>query len=421
MAPLEYDVARLDFTDPAVAERQAGFIRAVQRSFHSPRPGAEVVSRYVDMYAEDHVRATGIWLADGAFGAGPDPVATYLSFDGTLNTGASLLPVWMITDVTVSPAHRRRGLLTGMMTADLDEAVAAGAPLAALTASEGTIYGRFGFGPSSWLEKVRVDLGPRFALRHEVPGIRVELVRGEDLGRIPEDNFEALHHATRGSISRPAFYRPWVRGDLDPDTGERDPKVHCAVAVDADENPVGHVSWRHLHDKDGVHTIDLVDLVGRTPAAHLALWRFVAGIDLVDHAEVSMSLTDPLRWALVDPRTIRGRNRYDLLWLRVLDVPAALTARPWHGNGQVALTVTDRLGHADGTWTVTVTDGRAEVAPGGRDAVSLDVEALSSMYLGGVDVGTLVAAGRASGSTGSVGHLATLLGDGQQPSTRTFF
>lgn len=421
MEPIAYEVSTLDLATPDDSGRHEGFVQAIFRAFLEARPSSESARRYLDTAARDQMRATGVWLPESSVGAGPVPVATYMSFDGTLNTGADLVPVWMITDVTVSPAHRRRGLLTRLMKADLEAAVAGGFPLAALTASEASIYGRFGFGPATFRDKVRVDLGPRFALRREIAGVRVEIVAPESLGTIPEDDFTFVHEQMRGSISRPSFYEPWVRGDLDPETGEPDKKVHCAVALDGDDRPVGHVSWKHVGDKQGRSTIDLLDLVGRTTDAHLALWQFVAGIDLVEAAEVSMPGNDPLRWALRDLRTIHVVGREDLLWLRVLDVPAALAARPWRGSGTVALEVSDPLGHAAGRWTVAVRDGVPSVQPGGRDGVHLDAETLASLYLGAVDVGTLAAAGRLTGEADDIAALGALLADTAPPATRTFF
>lgn len=424
MPGLDYDIARLDFLDDTAADRRAGYVRAIHRGFLLPRPDATATARYAECVAADGGRTTGAWLPASAFGSGPEPVATYRSFDGTLNTGAALIPAWMITDVTVSPSHRRRGLLTRLMSADLEEAVAAQAPIAALTASEGAIYGRFGFGPATYRAKARVDLGPRFALREEIAELRVEIVPGDLLGTIPEDDFALLHRRTRGSISRPAQYRPWVRGEYDPDTGKTDDKITCAVALDADEQPVGHVTWKNLGEKNGRQTIEVIDLIGRTPRAHLALWHFVAGIDLVEVAEASMGTDDPLRWALVDPRVVRYAETEDLLWLRILDVEQCLTARRWHGEGQLTLEVTDRLGHAEGVWTITVTGGRAAISPAAQDKraqLTLGVDALSALYLGGVDARTLAAAGRIDGDEEATSRLAGLLGDARPPTTDTFF
>ncbi len=108
----------------------------------------------------------GVWQDQPTIGSGVIPVATYSSFDKTLNVGGGrLLPLRMITDITVSPTHRRRGLLRTLITQDLTEAAASGLPLAALTASEGSIYGRFGFGPATRYRNLEVDTSSRFALR----------------------------------------------------------------------------------------------------------------------------------------------------------------------------------------------------------------------------------------------------------------
>lgn len=419
MDPNDYEFAALDLG--VASERRTGFAEAIHRSFLEPRPTDELVQMYADHAVRDGARATGVWLPDGRFGSGPSPVATFLSFDGTLHTGRDLLPTWMITDVTVSPAHRRRGLLRRLMESELRAAATAGAPFAALTASEASIYGRFGFGPASFLERVRVDTGPTFALRKPISEIRVELVKADALGDIPEANFASVHVSTRGSLSRPSFYAPWLRGELDPETGEVDRKVQCAVALDADDTPVGHVSWKPVGDKDGRSTAEVVDLVARTPRAHLALWQFLAGIDLIDAVQVRMTDTDPLRWALTDHRCVRTVKREDLLWLRVLDVPTALAARPWNGDGQVVLEIADALGHAAGTWTVTVDAGVATLEPGGSPSLGLDVETLSSLYLGAVQAPTLAAAGRIRGTADAVTELARLLGDGMPSANRTFF
>ena len=149
---MDYDFAILDFSDEsdeAVARRR-GWVGAVLRGFRDPRPEDELIDRWVRHYRTDEVIVRGAWLPEGEFGAGPMPVATYASLDKTLNAGRELLPLRMITDVTTSAAHRRRGLLRRMIEDDLDDAVAKGVPIAALTASEATIYGRWGFGPATF-------------------------------------------------------------------------------------------------------------------------------------------------------------------------------------------------------------------------------------------------------------------------------
>ncbi|WP_298511889.1 sterol carrier protein domain-containing protein [uncultured Nocardioides sp.] len=103
-------------------------------------------------------------------------------------------------------------------------------------------------------------------------------------------------------------------------------------------------------------------------------------------------------WALVDPYRVKVTRKIESLWVRVLDVPTALAARPWGRDGDVVLEVTDPLGHAHGRFRVVTRDGTAEVAPTDADAdVTLDADTLGALYLGGVATETLQRAGRLTG------------------------
>ena len=175
MERVDYDFARLDLTDdsPGAVERRKGWMGAVSRGFHGGRPEEEYEKHWLEHVRADDVVCTGAWLPEGEFGAGPMPVATYASFDKTLNAGLELLPLRMVTDVTTSPAHRRQGLLRRLMEDDLADAAAKGVPMAALTASEATIYGRWGFGVATFVVGLEVDTGPRFGLRSFDDPVRV--------------------------------------------------------------------------------------------------------------------------------------------------------------------------------------------------------------------------------------------------------
>ena len=134
---MDYDFARLDLLDDSeeAAARRRGWVHAVLRGFREGRPDDELVERWVRHYRTDEVNVTGAWLPEGEFGAGPMPVATYASLDKTLNAGRELLPLRMITDVTTSATHRRRGLLRRLIEDDLTDAVAQGVPMAAVASS----------------------------------------------------------------------------------------------------------------------------------------------------------------------------------------------------------------------------------------------------------------------------------------------
>ena len=143
-------------------------------------------------------------------------------------------------------------------------------------------------------------------------------------------------------------------------------------------------------------------LLAETTDAYAALWRFLLEHDLVTMVKAGLrSVDEPLRWMIADQRaaTVEVSEHG---WLRILDVPAVLTARTYAAPGSFIVRVADPLGFADGSWRVDIDDdGAASVTADGvaRDApadVALSVGALSSLVLGGVRATTLAAAGLVS-------------------------
>ena len=419
---MEYEHRTLDPHDDGEEAKAAvdAWMGAVSRGFHDGRPSESAREIWRETARADSIRIAGAWLPEGTFGAGPLPVATFSSWTKTINTGAGLVPVHMISDVTVSPAHRRRGLLRRMMVDDLAQATA---PVAALTVSEASIYGRFGFGPASFRRRIEVDTTARFALRDAVDPGRVELVEPADLWDTASDVFARFHASSRGSVARPHFYRAWQTGRFDPATGGTDDKLRAAVHLDADERPDGYVLYKYVEgdgDKPATVTAELLTL---DTTAHLGLWRFLADIDLSSRVAVRNSHPDdPLYWALVNSDVISVKSVYDHLWVRVLDVPVALEARPWFTDDTFALGVVDPLGHAEGTWRIEVADGRASVKATDDDAdLTMTAETLGSLYLGGVRVESLASAGRLTGGRDAIERLGRLLDGGPAPYSLTSF
>ncbi|HEX5088848.1 MAG TPA: GNAT family N-acetyltransferase [Nocardioides sp.] len=404
------------------SERMAGWYEAQSRGFHQGRTSDALRGHLEDHLVTDGATVRGVWLDRPVLGAGDIPVATYLSYDKTLNTGRGLQPARMISMVTVSPTHRRRGLLRRLITEDLADAVAQRVPLAVLTVSEGSIYGRFGFGPAVFKHSVGVDTGPRFSLRAHHDTGSVELLEPAEAWPAVAEVFERFHERTRGSVERPQFYETFLSGEFDFDSGP-DLKLRTAVHLDADGAPDGYVAYRPGPSEDGMRTIRVTDLVTLSPAAYLSLWRFLADLDLSDLVEWDRApVDDPLPWALADPFVVRVVRQRDALWVRVLDVPAALSARPWGRDGQVVLQVDDPLGHAAGRFRVVTGDGFAEVEPTEADAdVVLDADVLGSLHLGGVRVEPLQRAGRISGSDDGLRTWAAMADTGPVPYCATGF
>ncbi|RYB93566.1 GNAT family N-acetyltransferase [Nocardioides oleivorans] len=418
---VDYDFATLDFLDDsedAVARRR-GWIGATLRGFREPRPDDEVVKRWTTHYRADRANVTGAWLPEGEFGAGPMPVATYASFDKTLNAGRELLPLRMITDVTTSATHRRQGLLRRLLEDDLADAVARGVPMAALTASEAEIYGRWGFGPATFNQTVELDTSAGFALRPHVDPGRVEMVEPADAWPHVKAVFDAFHARQRGSVEWPAAYEDIHTGAFDFETGAPNTKIRAAVHLDPDGTVDGFVIYSWGED----YTVKVAEMITLAPAAQLSLWSFLAHTDRAKKVTFNLAHPDdPLRWALVDVDRLKLTANRHFLWLRVLDVPRALAARPWAADDSLVLEVDDAQGHAAGRFRITTRDGVADVRPTEDDPdVRTSAETLGTMYAAGVPVRQLHRAGRIDASPDAVRRLGAAADLDDEPYNLTGF
>jgi predicted acetyltransferase len=180
--------------------------------------------------------------------------------------------------------------------------------------------------------------------------------------------------------------------------GKEDPTVKVALHYGPDATVDGYVSYKFLGWDTTPYTMEVVDLVAASNEAYLELWQFLGAIDLVERVTwAEAPVDDPLAWALADPRCIDSSDGRDMLWLRILDVQKALEARHYPVDGSIVLEVLDPLGLTAGTYAVDATGGEAAVVRLSAEEeadLTLDVSALSSIYLGGVSPVTLAAAGR---------------------------
>ncbi len=411
---VDYEYAALDFSDESetALARRAAWLQAVSFGFHQGRSPEEQVEVWLKHVKVDDVECRGVWLPEGAFGAGQVPVATTSWFDKTLNTGRGLLPLRMITDVTTSPAHRRRGLVRSLMEDCLNDAAEQGVPLAALTVSEATIYGRWGFGVATFGEHIEVDTGPRFGLRPGIePAGRVEMIDPRKSWDLVKGLLDRHHREHRGSVATPGFYEDIFTGRYHWMERGPDDRLRAAVHLADEDAEIDGMALYRIDREDGKRSVRLSCLLGFGADAYLSLWQFLGGIDLVEKVTWhAADPADPVRWALRDLNSLKTTAMEEFLWVRVLDVPVALAARPWSADGDVVLEVADAQGHASGRYRVLAKDGEADVTRTDDPAeVAVDTETLGSLYLGGVPASGLRDAGRIAGDPTAVDRFVAMV------------
>ena len=295
-----------------------------------------------------------------------------------------------ITGVGVWPTHRRRGVLTSLMRRQLADVHDRGEPLAVMWASEGAICGRYGYGPaalelSAWIRGPYATLGED---AHDDPDLTLELSPRERV----RDVLEHVHRVA--GAHRLGHFR---RGDSWWGRRLRSGATWASV-VTGPQGPLGYALYDSVNGwaEDGTHAeIKVKELVATTPAAHVALYRYLFSRDLVSRISFeALPVDDPLLY-LISDRNRLVESPATSLRVRLVDVARALSERPYAAPVDVTLAVTDRFApwnegrrhlRAD---TDRAECRRTEAAPG----LSLDVVHLGATYLGQHSLTALVEAG----------------------------
>jgi predicted acetyltransferase len=346
-----------------------------------------------------------------------EPDRTLAAFDGDAivgNAGAysfdlavpgGRLPAAGVSLVGVTATHRRRGVLTSMMHHQLRDIHDRGEPLAILWASEAAIYGRFGYGVASFKFGIEID--------------RVDAILRKDC---PTDDTVSLHLV-------PADDMPEVIAAVDadvpdrPGTFQRTKEWIASLLVDIEDDRNGYSALRHLVARRGsepvgyalyrakngaVRPYNLADgdaVVWQqravTPAVDAMLTRYLLSLDLVRRVRWwNQPLDASLPHLLLDPRQARTTVT-DAMHLRVIDVPVALAGRRYVTPLDVVIELTDPV-FADnaGRWRLRGDRDKAlcERTESPAD-VTMDIESLGAIYLGGTSLAALAGAGRVSGSS----------------------
>ncbi|MGW3202636.1 GNAT family N-acetyltransferase [Streptomyces sp. NPDC001135] len=329
-------------------------------------------------------------------------VATFRSFDQELTAvGGAPVAADAITNVSVSPTHRRRGLLSRMMARDLPAAKERGDVLATLISAEYPIYGRYGFGPATWsnqwiIEVPRAGLDPRWSGPDD--GGRIDLVDGEDVRKLGPELYERFRRLQPGAVSRDELWWQVNTGAVRFHDDWTEP--FYAVYRSAHGEVEGLVAYRSDETWTGKQpdqTAGVRGLVATSAAAERALWHFLCSIDWITKVDSGYRGPDDLlpRY-LPDPRAARITSHADWLWIRILDVVRALEARTYDRVGTVVLEVVDGDGLAGGRFRLEVSPEGASCTPASTESadLTLDVGELASLWLGGESLLRLAALGR---------------------------
>ena len=352
--------------------------------------------------------------ADEGFAAFLEAERSQCAFDGgemvgTLGTHSldlavpgGVLATGGTTMVTVRPSHRRRGILRQMMRAHLDEAAGRGEPLAALWASESQIYERFGFGCASELCRIAVERAHSgFAEIPEFSG-RCRLLTLEEARRHLPPVYEKLWRDRPGHFARSPLW--WEARHFSDLVWKRAGASALRFALyERDGEARGYLQYRQQarSDDSGLPRgrLHVVELQAEDADARAALWHHALGVDLIDEVQAwNQPLDDPLYWLLADPRRAR-RSLRDGIWVRVLDVPAALAGRRYAVEERLTLQVSDAMRPENaGTYVLEGGPDGAECSRGTEPAeIELDVADLGSVLMGGSRVAILARAGRIRG------------------------
>ncbi|MEV8020741.1 GNAT family N-acetyltransferase [Streptomyces sp. NPDC086554] len=330
-------------------------------------------------------------------------VATFRSFPQELTPpGGTPVPADAVSNVTVSPTHRRRGLLSRMMAADLTAAKERGDMVATLISAEYPIYGRYGFGPATVVTEWVIDV-PRAGLdaRWAGPsdGARIDLVDGGDVRKEGPALHDRMRAGRHGVIDRDE--RWWLRNTGQLITPE-DPWTEPFYALyrSASGEVEGLVAYK-TDDKwsdasQPQNTLTVLGLIATTTAAERDLWRYLCSIDWVSTVKTDNRAPDDLLpLFLPDPRAARLNRQSDWLWVRILDVVRALESRTYGTAGSLVLEIADPAGFAAGRYRLDATPDGAVCAPTADPAeLSLDVGELGTLWLGDESAVRLAGAGR---------------------------
>jgi predicted acetyltransferase len=390
------------------------FINVVMTAFLAPPSPSEAI--------EARRAAFDIDRCLGAFDRNGRLCGVARAFPTDLTVPGGTVAAGAVSGVGVLPTHRRQGHLSRMVQTQLADIAGRGEPVATLVAAEYPIYGRYGYGLAVEACELHLDANQARWIPAEDKGY-VELVDNDTFAKVMVDVYDRARRTFPGHISYEperwevlAGVRSWPDGD---DDARR--KATKVVWYDAQGEPQAATAYsvdeRWEHNRPA-GTLSAGVLVATSGRAEIELVRFLASVDWVAKVHVGLRpLDNPVPLALADARMGALVNRSDHLWVRILDVPAALTARRYAADGSLVLEVVDPLGHAAGRFALAGgPEGATCAATDAEPDLVVPVGALGATYLGGTGWGRLAALGWVDErADGAMARAAAMFGAPQAP------
>jgi predicted acetyltransferase len=360
-------------------------------SFGLEPPSPELTQHY----RETIDLSRGIGVFDGADLVGVGLIEGF----GLTVPGGESLPMAGVLLIAVHPSYRRRGIMRRMIQHQLHGLHDAGAePVTGLNASEGPIYGRFGYGLATY--RVNLSVPRHRAFRRSVAGVeqvRVRLVPTDASVHLTEPVYARQLPTRPGMLSRAARWARAASADLEADRSGR--SALRTLLAERDGTPVGYARFRAKNDggDNGVPSgfVDVQEMFADDAAAHAALLDFLLNVDLTAGTRFERQPADgPLTQLLLDVRAAEPRVGDDL-YLRLVDVDRALAGRRYQTPVELVVEVSDALcPWNDGRWQLTGDAKGAQcVRTEAAADLALDVRDLGAAYLGGRSLAALAAAG----------------------------
>jgi predicted acetyltransferase len=296
------------------------------------------------------------------------------------------------------PVDRGRGLFAALARRQVLELRAAGQePVSVLCASEAGIYGRFGYG----LAATRLQISADLRELGDVPPAdeRITLTEMSQTRALPlmRAVYERVRPERVGWSGRNAAW--WAVLTDDPPSRRYGASAWRVVLASDSSQVAGYAIWRsdgRWDDLGPAGAVEVREFVSADATATRALWRYLLTMRLCRGLTYPYAaIDDPLLHLVGEPRRL-GATVADALWVRLLDVAAALSARRYAAPVDAVLDVADAMLPDNARrWRLCGDRSGATCEPTNAPAVvSLDVRELGAAYLGGTSLNALAGAGR---------------------------